>query len=253
MKIPIVLFIVALMGSPLLPAESAQDIVEKADQPFRSVKLYSRSEMTVYRSGEARPTLELESYSMRRDGKYQSLSVYLAPARTKGTAYLLIGDDLWVRFSSTGRVRKLSSSARKNSAGGSDFSYYDMADSGRGFAEDYATHLDQEDVPIQGQRCYRITLVPKAGSDVPYEKLVAYITREEYRYLQLDYYEDGALIKTLSFSDYRKVGGLDYPFAYEMENHTQPSRTEVRMKNVEIGSSKVDSGLFSVTYLNRIR
>lgn len=253
MKTTILLFIATLTCGPLLPAESPREIVEKADEPFRSPKIYSLSEMTVYRSGQARPTLELESYSMRRDGKYHSLSVYLGPARMKGTAYLMIENDLWVRFSSTGRIRKLSSSAKKNSAGGSDFSYYDMADSGQGFAEEYTMHLDEENVTIRGERCYRITLTPELGSDIPYQKVVCYITQEDYRYLQLDYYEDGARIKTLSLSEYRSIGGRSYPFAYEMENHTQPSRTEVRMKKVEFDSSRVEQELFSVTYLRRIR
>jgi hypothetical protein len=234
-------------------ADSAREIVDKADEPFRGTKIYSLSEMTVYRSGEARPTLELESYSLREDGKELSLSLYLGPARMKGTAYLMIDNDLWVRFASTGRIRKLSSSAKKNSAGGTDFSYYDMADSGQGFAEDYTMQLDGENAEIRGQRCYQITLTPEPGSDIPYEKVVCYITRKEYRYLQLEYYQDGARIKTLSFSDYRNQDGRSYPFRYEMENHTKPSRTEVSVKIVEFDSSKVEQSMFSVTYLRRIK
>jgi hypothetical protein len=253
MKRTILLLIATVLCNSVLAADSAREIVETADEPFRGTRIYSLSQMTVYRSGEARPTLELESYSMREDGKELSLSLYLGPARMKGTAYLMIEDDLWVRFASTGRIRKLSSSAKKNSAGGTDFSYYDMADSGQGFAEDYTMQLDGENENIQGERCYRITLLPLPGSDIPYEKVVCYITQKEYRYLRLEYYEDGARIKTLSFSDYRNTDGRNYPFRYEMENHTQPSRTEVIVKTVEFDSPKVEQSMFSVPYLHRIK
>lgn len=253
MKRTIVLVAVTFFCTSILTADSAREIVDKADEPFRGTRIYSLSEMTVYRSGEARPTLEIEGYSMREEGEELSLSLYLGPARMKGTAYLMIENDLWVRFASTGRIRKLSSSAKKNSAGGTDFSYYDMADSGQGFAEDYAMQLDEKDENIQGQRCYRITLVPEPGSDIPYEKVVCHITQEDYRYLKLEYYEDGAHIKTLSFSDYRNVDGRSYPFRYEMESHTKPSRTEVVVKTVEFESPKVEQSMFTVPYLHRIR
>jgi len=253
MKRTLLVFVAALLCGPLVSAESARAIVDRADEPFRGTKIYSLSEMTVYRSAEARPTLEIEGYSMREEGKELSLSLYLGPARMKGTAYLMIENDLWVRFASTGRIRKLSSSAKKNSAGGTDFSYYDMADSGQGFAEDYSLQLNSENEKVQGQRCYQITLVPEPGSDIPYEKVVCYITREDYRYLELDYYEDGAHIKTLSFSDYRDVDGRSYPFRYEMVSRTSPSRTEVVVKTVEFDSPKVQKSMFSVPYLQRIQ
>ena len=253
MKRAIVLVAAAVLCSSILMADSAREIVDRADEPFRGTKIYSLSEMIVYRSGKARPTLEIEGYSMRREGEELSLSLYLGPARMKGTAYLMIENDLWVRFASTGRIRKLSSSAKKNSAGGTDFSYYDMADSGQGFAEDYSLQLDGENESVGGRRCYRITLLPEPDSDIPYEKVVCYISREDYEYLELEYYQDGAHIKTLRLSDYRSVGGRSYPFRYEMESHTQPSRTEVVVKAVEFDSPKVDQSMFSVPYLQRIR
>ncbi len=253
MKHSILFIIILAWSNPLITAESARDIVEKADAPLQGAKIYSLSDMTVYASGKARPTLELESYVMRKDNKDHSLSLYLGPARMKGTAYLMIENDLWIRFSSTGRVRKLSSSAKKNSAGGSDFSYYDMADSGQGFADQYTMDLEAENVTIRGERCYRIVLEPKAGSDIPYERVVCYITKQDYRYLLFDYYEDGARIKTLSLSDYRQVDGRNYPFAYEMESHTRPSRTEVTIKEIEFDSPRVEEELFSLTYLRRIK
>lgn len=246
-------FAAALYLCPTLGAESARAIVDRADAPFRAARIYSLSEMTVYRSGEARPTLKVESFTMNRDGKSYSLTLYRSPPRMKGTAYLMIGDDLWVRFASTGRTRKLSSSARKNSAGGTDFSYYDLAESGEGLSEKYTVRLDRDNVSVQGERCYQLTLLPKEGSDLPYEKVIAAITREGYRYLRLEYYEHGAQTKTLSFSDYREVEGRAYPFHLVMKSHIRDSRTEVITRELQFDSPRVREEDFSVTYLQRLR
>jgi hypothetical protein len=250
--LPIIL-LAALAPARRAAAEEAGDIVARADAPLLGSRIYALSTMTITRSGEARPAMELESYSMTVEGREAALTIYRAPAKMKGTAYLTMGDDLWVRFASTGRTRKLSSSARKTAAGGSDFSYYDMGDSGRGIAEDYEPMLEDENVSVAGRRCYRIALIPRAGRDIPYEKLTAYISHDDYRYLKIDYTQDGAEIKSLSFSDYRRVDGRDYPFRYVMESRVRPSSTEVVTSLVEFDSPRVEAGLFTVPYLEQVR
>lgn len=242
-----------LPGARAAAAEEARDIVARADAPFLGSRIYAVSTMTITRSGQARPAMELESYTMTVEGREASLTVYRAPAKMKGTAYLMIGDDLWVRFASTGRTRKLSSSARKNAAGGSDFSYYDMGDSGRGIAGDYEARLEDRNASVAGSRCYRIALIPKAGKDVPYERLTAYISHDDYRYLKIDYTQDGADIKSLTFSDYRRLQDRNYPFRYVMESHVKPTSTEVVTTSLEFDSPRVKAGLFTVPYLEQIR
>ncbi len=234
-----------------LTAETAMQIVDRADKAFKAERVYSSSSMTVYKSGEAQPVQEIESYSMEKNGMTHTLSIYLAPRRMKGTANLIIGDDLWVRFSSTGRIRKLSSSAKKNSAGGSDFSYADMGDGGAGLAEKYTPVLAGEET-VEGELCYRIEL-SSSDRDAPYEKMVVFITKDTYRYMKIDYYESGANIKSMMFYDYRTINGNDYPFAYTMENHTKPSRTEVIIDVFEVNSSRVRDRYFTTGYLESIR
>jgi len=239
------------LSAAFLSAETAQQIVDKADQAFQGDRVYSTSSMTVYKSGEAQPVQEMESFSMEKNGKTYSLSVYLSPRRMKGTANLMIEDDLWVRFSSTGRIRKMSSSAKKNSAGGSDFSYADMGDGGSGLSEKYTPVLTGEET-IEGEVCHRIEL-NASDSGAPYEKMVVFVTKDTYRYMKIDYYESGANIKSMIFSDYRTVNGKDYPFAYVMTNHTKPSETKVVVDIFEVNSNKVQDRYFTTGYLESIR
>jgi len=208
-KIIILITSLLLLSMMNIAAESAQSIVDRADQAFQGERVYSTSSMTVYKSGKAQPVQEMESFSMEKNGKTYSLSIYLAPRRMKGTANLMIEDDLWVRFSSTGRIRKLSSSAKKNSAGGSDFSYADMGDGGAGLAEKFTPTLTGE-ATVEGELCHVIELNASV-SDAPYEKMIVFITKGTYRYLKIDYFESSANIKSMTFSDYRTVNGKDYP------------------------------------------
>ena len=250
-KIIVSLLFFTVLNIGFLAAETAQEIVDRADAAFQGDRVYSTSRMTVYKSGEAQPVQEMESYTMEKGGKTYSLSIYTAPRRMKGTANLMIEDDLWVRLGSTGRTRKLSSSAKKNSAGGSDFSYADMGDGGQGLSEKYTPRLTGEET-VEGERCYEIELLAQ-NSDAPYEKMIVFITKDSYRYIKIDYFESNANIKTMTFYDYKTVNGTDYPFRYIMENHTKPSRTEVDVDIFEIDSNKVKDRFFTTGYLESIR
>ena len=123
----------ALCGGTVFSVDVG-DVIRRAEEPFTLDRVFSVSEMSTYRGDSLDRTMELESYTLTSDGVTKSLVVYTDPIRMRGTAYLTIGNDLWVRFGSTGRVRKLSSSAKTGSAGGSDFSYEDLGEDSGGIS-----------------------------------------------------------------------------------------------------------------------
>ncbi len=250
-KIPVFGLLLLLSVSGFLTALTAQDIVNKADKAFTANKIYSVSTVTVYRGGRARPAQEIEGYSMQKNGKSYSLSIYNTPERMKGTAMLMIDNDLWVRFASTGRVRKLSSSAKRNSAGGSDFSYADMGDSGQGLAAQYTPKLAGKQ-KTEGVLCYKVELSAK-NADAPYSKIIVYIATDNYRYIQVDYVEHGAIIKTMTLSHYRRIDGLNYPFKIVMVSHVKDSKTVIVTDRFESNSSKIKDRYFTTGYLQSIR
>jgi outer membrane lipoprotein-sorting protein len=235
-----------------LGAQSADEIVSKADAIFTLNNIYQKSTMTIIRNGKEQPVQLMESFFLKENGVSRTLTLFLEPRRVKGTAYLSVGDDLWVRFASTGRIRKMSSSAKKNSAGGSDFSYSDMGEGNTGYAEKYYVTLDGS-VKVDGTDCYRIILTPKPGSKDTYEKAVAYIAKEDFSYRDIELYEDGAHIKTMTFSDFRPLRGLSYPYTIQMRSLARNSVSTVETMEMEIDSGKVEPRLFSQSYLEAIR
>ncbi|WP_028973688.1 outer membrane lipoprotein-sorting protein [Spirochaeta cellobiosiphila] len=229
-------------------SQSAQVIVQKADDNIKGPQVWSLSTIQIVRNGNTLPLQRMEGYSMDINGQYHSLTVYLGPPRMKGTAYLMIEDNLWVRFSSTGRVRKLSSSAKKNSAGGSDFSYNDMGDDNAGISSKYRVRLAGEK-KINKQNCYLIEMFPKNEKSSSYDKILAYISEKDFHYIQLDYYEAGALIKTMTLNDYRSIDQKEYPYIITMESHVKNSITTITTESIEFNSPKVKSQMFSPSYI----
>ena len=111
MKRTAVTFLVAIALGQFAGAVEVTEIVDRAEQPFTVERVYSVSTMTTYDGDQVDRTVTIESYSLYTDDTSRSLMIYTDPVRMRGTAYLTVGNDLWVRFGSTGRVRKLSSSA----------------------------------------------------------------------------------------------------------------------------------------------
>ncbi len=243
-------FLVAGVASTT--AQNVGDILAAADEAFELSDVYSRSTLTITRNGREQATQVMESFqSDAADGTVRSLSVFSAPPRVAGTAYLMIGNDLWIRFASTGRVRKMSSSARTNAAAGSDFSYADMGDGSRSFTAGYSARLDGME-SIRGVDAHRIVLTPTQG-DAAYERLVAWVSAEELIYLRVQYWTDGAPIKVMDLEDYRRVGNVHYPFVVRMRSLTNDSVSEIVTQEIVPASPRVEDRLFSSTYLRSLR
>ncbi len=243
--------LILLLIAFTVTAEDTKVILEKADAIFTADNIYQESSMVIYSNGEPGVEQVMESYYLEAGGKSYSLSVFTAPKRIAGTAYLSIGNDLWVRFASTGRTRKLSSSAKQSSAGGSDFSYADMGEGNNGFAADYDSSTIT-DATIDGRSCYKITLTPKR-SDAVYDSAICYITKESYEYLRIEMYKSGAHIKTMILEDYRAIGGKSYPYSISMKSEIKDSKTVITTNEIAFDSKKVQKRYFSKSYLESLK
>ena len=253
MKRFLLTFASVLLMAVNIPAQDATAILSDADRIFELEKVYSRSTMSITRSGRAQAPQVMEGYeSDAADGGARSLTIFTDPPRVDGTAYLMMGDDLWVRFSSTGRIRKMSSSAKKNSAAGSDFSYADMGEGSSSFSTQYNPAYDGEE-RINGVNCHRLVLSPRSGERDAYEKLVVWIAREDNRYLRIEYHDKGAPVKVMDLEDFRPVGGVNYPFHITMRSLARDSESVIETELIEFDSPKVEERFFTTAYLETIR
>lgn len=247
-KILVILLVIGFQSF----GQNAADILERADTPFKTENLYSISLITITRNNRELPIQRIEGYSTRIKGENNSLTIYRSPKKMEGNANLMIGDNLWVKFASTGRVRKLSSSAKKNSSGGSDFSYADMGSGGEGMAYRYTSRLLGEK-DIEGVACYEIELLPSRDNESGYDKLIVYIDMKKFEYKLIKYYQDGGNIKDLYLKEYKLVSDIRYPFLMIMKSNIKNSQTVVETIQLEVNSTRVNSEFFSQSYLKKVK
>ena len=163
-------------------------------------------------------------------GDSKSYREVLEPRSVKGLRILSIGDDAWLYFPSTGRVRKIAGTSRGESVQGigGDFSYEDLG--GGKFEEKYEFRILASDA-----RSWILEGIPRKPGSV-YSRLVVTVRREEYRTESIDFHtEKDGLLKTLSFQEYRNLGGRDTAARLVMTNRRKGSRTVVTILSAAYG------------------
>ncbi len=249
--LPVTCLLVFMVALPAA-AMDVDEIIDSAERAFTQTSVYSENEMISYTGDRERRSFALESYTLIADGVTRSLTVFNEPDRMRGTAYLSVGEDVWVRFGSTGRVRKLTSAGRSNSAGGTDFSYADMGEGSGGISAGYSLNLLDDRFRYNTVPCYQIELTPSTESPSGYDKLVAYISHDDFRYLAVEYFENEAHSKTLTLSDYRTVAGIEYPFLVTMRNLARSTHTEIITRHIVFDSDRIEESMFRPEYLERM-
>ncbi|MCD4695946.1 MAG: outer membrane lipoprotein-sorting protein [Bacteroidales bacterium] len=206
----------------------------------------SKGRQTITTSKGKKRTLEMTSYS-KGNGKSQ-LSVYTSPARVAGDKILMLndGDDIWFYTPKTDRVRHLASHAKKQKVQGSDFSYQDMEK--RNYEKDFSSSLLGTE-EIKGNVCYKIELVPtETGPD--YSKMIIWVDKDKFAIRQVDYYEEGELLKRLSVENIKQIKQYWVPMKYTMTNLQDGGFTMMETLDMEV-DVQLDDKMFTTNYLKQ--
>ena len=179
------------------------------------------------RSSESEITLHVQNPRYQRmlkmkvwtKGTDHSLIRILAPQREAGMATLKVGDEAWNYMPNLDRTLKISTSAMGGSWMGSHFTNDDLVRGSR-LSESYTWELKaRPDLtqPQNAQGHYLIFLKAKPDAPVVWGGLSLEINAQKVP-LRMQYFnERGRLIRTLSFSDLRKIGDLIIPFKMKIE------------------------------------
>ena len=98
---------------------------------------------------------------------------------------------------------------------GSDFTNDDLVNASS-LVEDYNNELLGEDI-ILGFDCYKIKLIPKIDAPVVWGKIIMWVSKEEYHWLQGEYYdEEDYLVNTEIMKDIKKMDDREIPTRLEM-------------------------------------
>lgn len=179
-------------------------------------------------------------------GEKQSLAVFVEPADTRGTAFLQhetpSGDSSqWLYLPDLDRSRRITSSNRRRSFMGTDFSYSDLA-----LVEDLLQWgPDEVAVTVMPGSANRFVLKERA-EDPLYARIVLELSPSESWMQKLELFEDEDEdpTKVLLFENVRVEGGVPTAFRLLMSQPDKGTSTAVDVSEVRYDSGLPD-GLFS--------
>ncbi len=217
---------------------TAKEIVEKADELLRGMTSYGVFEMKVITPDWNR-TLVFETWDIKEDKK--AFIRVKSPPKDKGTGHLKIGTNLWMYKPQLEKIIKIPPSMMLQSWMGSDFTNDDLVKESS-IVEDYRHFLRGTEV-IDAQEAYKLELIPKPKAPVVWGKIIVYIRTEDYIPIKELYYnERGKLIKRLTLSDIKQMGGRRIPTRWVMESVTKENhRTIMIIKEIQFDIEIADS------------
>ena len=227
---------------------TAQEIVEISNDRLRGTSSYAELQMTIVRPSWTRE-LEIKSWSKGDD---LSMILITAPARDKGTAFLMREREIWNWQPSIDRVIKMPPSMMTQSWMGSDFTNDDLVKQSS-IVNDYdQTLLGQE--TVEGLPCYQVELIPHEDAAVVWGKVVIWIDVEDYMQMKIEFFdEDDYLVNTMSGKDPRMLGGKKLPSTLEVIPADNPGhKTMMVYRELEFDMD-VEDRFFSIQNMKRVR
>lgn len=249
MKNIIYLFVFILVSvCQLSLAQTAKEVVQKADQLMKANSSYSEVEMTIIKPDWSR-TMGLKIWSLEPDF---ALIYVTEPARDKGSVTLKRKNEVWNWIPSAQKIIKIPPSMMMQSWMGSDFTNDDLVKESS-IVDDY-THKFIGDENLSGYDCWKVQLTPRPDAGVVWGKIVSWISKKEYFELKADYYdEDGNIVKTFNGSDPQKMDDRTVLTHWEMVPVDEPGNRTILDYNKIDFDIKIDQSFFSEQNMKRVR
>ena len=242
---------VLVLASPTVAAVSAQepsarDVVDRAERALWGTTLETRLAMTVTTPRWTR-TLELQAWI---DRPRRSFIRILAPAKEAGIASLRIGPEMWNYLPAVERTIKIPPSMMMQPWMGSDFTNDDLVKESS-LVDDYTHRILAADT-VGGAPVYVVESAPKPDAAVVWGRIVFRVRRADFLPVREEFYDErGALVRTMTFSDVRTLGGRTVPTRWEMRPAGKPGNvTTVVMKSATY-DAPVSADVFTQRNLTR--
>ncbi|MBI4013820.1 MAG: outer membrane lipoprotein-sorting protein [Candidatus Rokubacteria bacterium] len=213
---------VAAGAAPPAPDTDARAIVDRVDQLLRGDSSEGELTMAVTTRRWSR-SLALHVWSQ---GTEKALIKVIAPAKEAGTATLKAGEDIWNYLPKIDRTIRVPTSMMMASWMGSHFTNDDLVKESR-LVRDYDIAL-AFDGARQGVRVWEFLLTPRPEAAVVWGKVVLEVRQDDLMPTWARYYgDDGALKRTLTFGDFRVMGGRLVPATMTVVPADKPDESTV--------------------------
>lgn len=198
----------ALFGQDL----EAKEVIQKADDVFKGVNS-TQAQMTVT---TVRPKwsrdMTIKTWSLGDD---LSMMLVTAPAKDKGTAFLMNDKEVWNWVPAIDRVIKMPPSMMMQSWMGTDLTNDDLVKQSS-IVVDY-NHKFLPEESIDGRECYKIELIPKEDAAVVWGKILTWVDKQNFFQLKVEFYdEDEDLVNVMTASEVKQFGNRLLPTRMEV-------------------------------------
>jgi outer membrane lipoprotein-sorting protein len=202
----------------VLAEDSPRDIIDKVDRIMRGDSSYGVAEMTISTKRWKRSkTIEIWS-----EGTEKALIRLLKPQKEKGVATLKIETDIWNYLPKISRTIRIPSSMMMASWMGSHFSNDDLVKESR-LVDDYTIKTTFEG-ERDGSEIWEFRLTPNPEVPVVWGGIDFVVRKNDLMPVKADYFdEDGTLKRTVTYSDYKIMGGRLIPAAMNLAPSDKPN------------------------------
>ena len=207
---------------------TGRDIVERVETLLWAKTLQGEFEMTISTPRWQR-TLGLRVWM---DRPRRSFIRVFSPAKEAGIGSLRIGAQMWNYLPNIERTVKIPPSMMMQPWMGSDFTNDDLVKESS-VVDDYTQRVLRTET-FQGAPTYVVEALPNPDAAVVWGRIVYWVRKADYIPLKEEFYsERGDLIRVMSFSDVRPMGGRIIPTRWEMRPVAKPeNRTTILLKSV---------------------
>lgn len=223
---------------------TAAEIIDQVDRILRGESSRGIATMEVLTEHWER-SITMEVWSL---GTEYSLARITAPKKEEGTATLKVGSEIWNYLPRVDRTIKIPASMMMGSWMGSHFTNDDIVKESR-LIEDYEIEISYEG-SRDGVRVWEFTLTPRPDVAVVWGSIEYQVRQDDLMPTWARYYdEDGKLMRSLTFHEFRVMGGRLVPALMEMRPEDKPGeRTTVRYLELEFDIG-LDQRFFSLRSL----
>jgi outer membrane lipoprotein-sorting protein len=201
---------------------TAIEIIQRSTDKLNGESSKGTMKMTVVRPTWSRE-VEMKSWSMT-DEYY--LILITSPVKDKGQTFLKRQNDMWNWMPTISKMIKIPPSMMSQSWMGSDFTNDDLVKM-NSYVTQY-THSIVGEEEVDGYNCYKIELMPKPDAAVVWGKVLAWIAKEEFYQLRIEFYdEDMYLVNTQECSEIKQFSDRKLPSKLVMTPVDEPGNKTI--------------------------
>ncbi|MBE0657564.1 MAG: outer membrane lipoprotein-sorting protein [Bryobacteraceae bacterium] len=223
------LIALALLAAPLM-AQNARDIVNEAQKRARADSQRYEGTLEVIDSKRKITTKRWTYIRLGSAGESKAVLRFTEPAEVKGVALLIHNhpdraSDQWMWTPAVARDRRIALQDRRTRFFGTDFTFEDLEE----------RDVDRSSYKLLGEEngAWKIESEPKPEARSQYDKVLLWIRKDNYVFIQAESYSKDKLVRRLKYSDIERVQGIWTARTLEMHDLGRNSRTILKLEELQ--------------------